>query len=138
MAFRAGGEAAQIMKALEPVITKLARISAWVLAAAIAVLTLAPPVLRPVTGLPRELKHAVIFAAAGAAFAVGYRGRLAALVMLAVVYSGALELAQTMVPGRHARLSDFMTDATSACLMILFCDVVLRKLDPSSIAERRG
>jgi VanZ family protein len=125
---RSIGEVSQILKS-SGLITKLARFSAWALAAAITVLTLVPLSLRPVTGLPREVEHAAIFGAAGMAFAVGYRGRLVALVMLAVIYSGALELAQMMAPGRHARLEDFMTNALSACLMILFCDVVLR--DPS-------
>src|SRR4029077_4923860 len=51
------------------------------------------------------------------------------LAVLAVIYSGALEFAQSFVPGRHARVGDFMTYAWSACLMLVFCDVILRKLD---------
>jgi VanZ family protein len=110
------------------VITIIARFAAWALLAAIVVLTLVPPSERPVTGLPRELEHSVIFAAAGAAFAIAYRGRITVLV-LAVICSGALEFAQSFVPGRHARVGNFMTDALSACLMLVFCDVILRKLD---------
>ena len=76
--------------------------------------------------MPHDLEHAAIFAVAVAAFAVAYRGRSLSLALSAIVYSAALELAQLLVPGRHARMEDFLVDALSACLMILVCDIVLR------------
>ncbi len=33
--------------------------------------------------------------------------------MALVLFAGAIELAQTFVPGRHARLSDFIVDAVT-------------------------
>jgi hypothetical protein len=48
-------------------ITQLARFAAWILAAAIIVLTLVPPTMRPVTVLRHDIEHAAIFAAAGVA-----------------------------------------------------------------------
>jgi VanZ family protein len=105
---------------------QFARFAAWSLAVTIAVLMLVPPSLRPTMGISHDLEHAGIFAAAGAAFAIAYRGRLFPLMMWAILYSAALELAQLLVPGRHARIEDFLVDAVSACGMILACDVALR------------
>jgi hypothetical protein len=33
-----------------------------------------------------------------------------------VIFAGAIELAQLFAPGRHARLSDFIVDASAACI----------------------
>jgi VanZ family protein len=111
---------------------QFARFAAWILAATIALLTLVPPAARPTTALPHDLEHAAIFAAAGAAFAIAYRSRLFSLIKGAILYAAVLELAQFLVPGRHARIEDFVVDAASSCGMIIVCDIVLRA--PSSRA----
>ena len=36
-----------------------------------------------------------------------------------VVFAGAIELAQYSVGDRHARMSDFIVDATSACIGVI-------------------
>ena len=36
-----------------------------------------------------------------------------------VIFAGAIEIAQVLIPGRHARLSDFLVDAVSMCVMSL-------------------
>jgi VanZ family protein len=36
-----------------------------------------------------------------------------------VIFAGAIELAQYSVAGRHARMSDFIVDATSACIGVI-------------------
>ena len=88
---------------------------AWATAAAILILSLVPPWLRPVTGAPHHVEHFAIFALCGLAFGLGYRlAGLAAGVAL-VIFSGAVESLQLMVPGRHARLSDFAVDAVAIC-----------------------
>ena len=84
-------------------------------------------------GIAHDLEHAAIFVAAGAAFAIAYRGRSLSLIIGAILYSAVLELAQLLVPGRHARIEDFVVDAASACGVILVCDIVLRA--PSSRAR---
>ena len=112
---------------------QFARFAAWILAATITLLTLVPPWARPSTALPHDLEHAAIFVAAGAAFAIAYRGRSLSLIIGAILYSAVLELAQLLVPGRHARIEDFVVDAASACGVILVCDIVLRA--PSSRAR---
>jgi VanZ family protein len=90
--------------------------AAWLLAVAILVLSLVPPAYRPVTGVPRYVEHFAIFAAAGVCFAATYPTRPWALLIGLPIFSGAVELAQMAVPGRHARLSDFLVGALAACI----------------------
>ena len=71
-------------------------------------LSLGLPSTRPVTGVGHNLEHLLIFAATGGLIACGYY-RLALL-----AFSGAVEVVQMMVPSRHARLSDFLTDAAAS------------------------
>ena len=94
---------------------RLYQFSAWLCVAMIGVLSLVAPSLRPVTILPHNLEHAAIFALAGFAAGLGYPGRPARNLAAFVIFAGAIELAQIPVPGRHARLSDFVIDALAAC-----------------------
>jgi VanZ family protein len=58
----------------------------------------------------------LIFGVVGLAFGLGYRfGHLYQMIGM-VVFAGAIELAQYLVADRHARMSDFIVDATSACI----------------------
>jgi len=94
---------------------KTVRMSAWLLTLAIVILSLVPPELRPRLGGLHALEHFVIFSATGLAFGLGYRPRYSTAIGL-VLFAGAIELAQLFVPGRHARLSDFIVDALAACI----------------------
>jgi VanZ family protein len=96
-----------------------ARLTAWGLAIAIVVLSLVPPSLRPETGAPHDVEHFLIYYGAALAFALGYEVRYTLLAALLVAFSGAVELAQLLVPGRHARLSDFVVDALSMCAGVI-------------------
>jgi VanZ family protein len=96
---------------------KIARLAAWVLTATIVILSLVPPNLRPETGTPHILEHFVIYAATGFAFGLGFsRRRHGMLAIFLVIFCGSIEVAQLFVPGRHARLSDFIIDAVSVCI----------------------
>jgi hypothetical protein len=107
---------------------KAAQITAWLLAAAIMILSLAPPWLRPETGTPHNFEHFAIFAATGLAFGLGYN-RAWLIAFELVIFSGAIELGQLLVPGRHARLSDFIVDALALCLgMIMAVSPPIRNL----------
>jgi VanZ family protein len=97
----------------------VARISAWVLAAIIVVLSLVPPGLRPETGAPHDLEHFAIFVATGLAFGLGYARRYGIVAIFLVVFAGTIEIAQLFAPGRHARLNDFIVDALAACIGLL-------------------
>ena len=50
----------------------VAKIASWTLAAAIIILSVVPPSLRPETGVPHELEHFLIYAITGFAFGIAY------------------------------------------------------------------
>ena len=101
-----------------PILRKIARIAAWSLATAIVVLSIVPPSVRPETDLPHDVEHFAIFWATGLALAVGYtlRPLLAAVL---VIFSGVVEMIQLLVPGRHARVGDFMVDALASIVGLI-------------------
>lgn len=66
--------------------------------------------------MPHNFEHFSIFFATGVAFGIGYSRRSNVVAVMLVTFAGAIELAQIVVPGRHARLSDFIVDALAACL----------------------
>ena len=90
------------------------RTSGWTLALAILILSLVPPSYRVVTEAPHNFEHLAIFLGTGLAFGAGYPGRAFRIAAALVIFSGTVELLQQWVPGRHARLSDFLVDATAA------------------------
>ena len=98
---------------------KLLRGAAWIVIGTITVVSLVSPSVRPGIALPHELEHLLIFGVVGLAFGLGYRfGHLYQVIGM-VVFAGAIELAQYSVVGRHARMSDFIVDATSACIGVI-------------------
>jgi VanZ family protein len=103
------------------------RTVAWLMLSAIVVLTMVPPGLRPITFLPHKIEHAGIFLVAGISFGIAYLGRECVLSIGAFVFCAAIELAQLYVPGRHARLSDFIVDAVAAVMGVFVGPIVLRK-----------
>ena len=78
---------------------------AWLLVFAIAVFTLSPIELRPVTEAPANVERFAAFAVIGAAFCLGYPKHRLGILMLLIGIVGLLEVAQNLVPGRHGRLS---------------------------------
>ena len=92
------------------------RAVAWALLISIVVMTVVPPSLRVVTGVPHSVEHAIIFLITGAVFGLGHELRLNVMCTAAIVFSACLELVQLAVPGRHARVSDFVIDAVAACM----------------------
>jgi VanZ family protein len=93
---------------------RLFRIGAWLCLAAIGVLSLVAPALRPVTLLPHDFEHVAIFSLAGLAVGLGYPNRAMQHVVTLTLFAAAIELAQFYVPGRHPRVSDFVVDALGA------------------------
>lgn len=92
-----------------------ARIVAWLLLIVIVILTLVPPGLRPVPGLPHNVEHVAIFLLMGAAFGLAYRDHAWSLGVAGILFAAGLELSQIVIPGRHARLSDFLFNALGTC-----------------------
>jgi VanZ family protein len=91
------------------------RLFAWLLAAAVTFATLGPPRYRPHSNLGQDGEHALAFVLIGLAFGLAYpRHRM--MVAVTIMLIGVLELLQFLVPGRHARLEDFIIDALAACV----------------------
>jgi VanZ family protein len=86
----------------------LSQVLAWVLVVGILILSIVPPDSRVVTGLPRPLEHLAVFLLAGLAFVFGYPGRYLSQCVALSLFAAVIELLQVWVPGRHARLSDFI------------------------------
>jgi len=99
------------MVALRFDLTQAARVVGWSLAAAIVVLSVIPPAFRPETAAPHNVEHFLIYWSTGLAFGLGYKCRLGLLAILLLIFAGSVEIAQLFVPGRHARLGDFIVDA---------------------------
>jgi hypothetical protein len=91
------------------------RIIAWLLTAAVTFATLGPPRYRPHSMLGQDGEHALAFVLVGLAFGLAYPKRRLLTAGIAVVLIGVLELLQLWMPGRHARLEDFVVDALAAC-----------------------
>ena len=89
------------------------------LATAIVALSVVPPSLRPETGLPHGIEHFVIYWATGLAFALGSELKPGLLATLLAFFSGAVEIAQLFVPGRHARLIDFIVDGLAITVGVI-------------------
>ncbi len=102
------------------------RVVAWLVLAAIVVLSLVPPSARPTTFVPHKIEHAGIFFADGIAFGVAYFGYRWLLSIGAVIFCAGIEIAQLIVPGRHARLGDFFVDAFAVCIGIFAGPILLR------------
>ena len=96
--------------------TIILRLIAWSLAAAVAFATLGPPGYRPHSSLGQDGEHALAFVLLGLAFGLAYTTNRGLTAIVTVWLAGVLELLQLWMPGRHARLEDFVVDALAACV----------------------
>jgi VanZ family protein len=94
---------------------RLFKIAAWFLLVTIVVLSVVPPEDRPVTPAPHDFEHVAIFVATGLAFGLGY-SRHGVQILALMAFSAAVEIIQLGIPGRHARVSDFVVDALSVSI----------------------
>jgi VanZ family protein len=91
-----------------------ARIIAWVLVFILTLLSVVPPWLRPTTNVSHNVEHFAALFVTGVAFGLGYSRRPVIVGLVLVFFCAAIEIVQLLVPGRHARLSDFIVDAVAA------------------------
>lgn len=94
-----------------PGIQRLFRGLAWCLLAAVAVVTLAPIGLRPVSCLPVGIERAGAYALASAAFVAGYPRRWPYVIAGLLLAAGLLEAGQTLSATRHGHLADVLQKA---------------------------
>jgi VanZ family protein len=107
-------------------IRQISKLAGWLLLFLIIVLSVVPAEDRPVTALPHDLEHFGIFIAAGAAFGLGY-AEFVILSFALVGFSAAVEMLQIFMPGRHARLSDFVVDACSIWFGVVLGALISRR-----------
>ncbi len=111
--------------------TIISRLFAWLLAAAVTFATLGPARLRPHSDLGQDGEHAFAFVLIGLVFGLAYAQHRLRTSTIAVILIGVLELLQLWVPGRHARLEDFIVDAFAACaglIIIAALDWTMQRL----------
>ena len=89
---------------------------AWILAAAVAFATLGPATYRPHSDLGQDGEHALAFVLVGLAFGLAYGRNRLVTTAISVILIGLLEILQLWVPGRHARLEDFVVDALATAV----------------------
>jgi VanZ family protein len=89
---------------------------AWLLVLAIAIFTLSPIGLRPISGAPANLERFAAYTVIGTCFGLGYPKRRLAIILMVLGIVGGLELAQHLVPSRHGRLPDGIVKAAGALL----------------------
>jgi VanZ family protein len=106
----------------------ISRATAWIILAVIVLLTIVPPGLRPITHVPHNVEHAAVFLLDGLVFAFGYRGRALLMSIAALPLCAALEIGQLFIPGRHARLSDFVVDFIAAVIGIAAGTIIAQKM----------
>jgi len=109
---------------------KMAQIVGWLAVVVIAILSLVPGSLRPDTGAPPKLEHVAAYLMAAGLLTFGYGKQRHPLViaLCLAIYSAALEIAQILVPGRHAGFADFAASTTGAVIGSALTWIVLRAL----------
>jgi VanZ family protein len=85
----------------------------WLPVAAIFILSIVPPSLRPVLG-PHTVEHAAAFGIAAICFGVAQRRPLWVLLLASATFACAIEFLQLFVHGRHASLRDLVIDLLAA------------------------
>jgi hypothetical protein len=96
--------------------TKAVRLAAWVLLAAVAIMTVGPISLRPETSFPVNFERTAAWICIGAIFSIAYPARAALTAIALVSAAGVLELAQIGALGRHGHVSDFLFKACGVVL----------------------
>ncbi|WP_460451229.1 hypothetical protein [Alsobacter sp. SYSU BS001988] len=92
------------------------RIAAWLLVVAIALMTVCPIGLRPVTGLSVDLERFAAFGLVGLFFGLAYPRRRIAVLAAVVAAAAGLEAMQYLAPSRHGRVHDFEIKAVAGAL----------------------
>lgn len=118
--------------------TTILQILAWLLTAAVTFATLGPPSLRPHSPLGQDGEHALAFVLLGLAFGAAYTRHRLILAAIVVVLTGVMEVLQFWAPGRHARLEDFVVDASTACVGIAVAaglDWVIQRMRSNQASE---
>lgn len=97
-------------------IRKIALIGGCAALAAVAMATLSPIQMRPISALPVSVERFAAFAVVGIAFALALPRRPLLLLTLIVTCAGTLEWLQNVLPDRHGRFEDFLVKASGVVI----------------------
>ncbi|MGO9356491.1 MAG: VanZ family protein [Xanthobacteraceae bacterium] len=111
----------------------IVRAAAWLVFVAVVFVTLGSPQYRPTTELAHDVEHALAFAVLGLLFGLGYAGNRLSILLGAVPVIGLLEILQLWMPGRHARVEDFVVNLIT--FWVAFAAVCLAL---AVVTSRRG
>ena len=109
-----------------PIVRLLFKILTLGLLVAVLALSVVPPELRPVTEAPHDVEHFAIFVVLGGAAVLGYSLTFRVWIIGGPLYAAFIEIIQLVVPGRHARLSDFVVDAAAVLIGSCCAALLLR------------
>lgn len=96
----------------------------------IAISTVSPIYVRPMSGLPPDIERFAAFAIVGGFFVLGAPQRWPSIVLLVVIVAALLEIGQEAVPGRHGTVHDFMVKAVGGAAgagAALFLNAIVRR-----------
>lgn len=117
---------------------KLGHVAAWLLLAAVALVTLAPIGWRPNTGISANIERFAAFALIGLAFSLAYPRKLWIVAVLVLGAAVVFEAMQFLAHGRHPGVKDVVAKLAGGGAGILFgwpITVVQRR---SSAADSSG
>jgi VanZ family protein len=101
------------------------RSAAWSCAALLAILSLLPAEKMVRTSLGGHIEHATAYAVTAFLSRLGYSGwgwKLPTVALM--IYAGVLELLQTLSPGRHSAVEDWLASSAGVLLGISVVHVV--------------
>ena len=85
--------------------------------------------------MPHYFEHFLAYGVTGAAFCLGYEQKQKLLSIYLLIFCAVIEILQPFVPGRHARLADFVTDAIAVwagIAMVSFITMLNGRRTPSA------
>jgi len=85
---------------------RVLRWMAWLCLAYIAVITVGPLGVRPITGWSPQLERLIAFAIVGALFGAAYPRHILLAALVVIGAAVLLELSQLLSPSRHGRIFD--------------------------------
>lgn len=94
----------------------LLRAAAWLSILLIALVTVSPIWLRPVTSASADLERFVAFVVVGALFAAAYPERVVLVVGFVILAAGILEFGQNLVSDRHGTFNHFVVKSAGGAI----------------------
>jgi VanZ family protein len=116
----------------------ITRAVAWIVIISLIVFNIVPAPMRPRTGVSHNLEHFGSFLFAGILWYLAYANRLLLWLGTLLVFAGSIELLQILVPGRHARFTDFAADALGGCVGMLIAYLVARRYGGRRVPSAGG